>query len=396
VRKGSLSLIGFLFILGNLSVKGQISVSMGYGQSTVAVNKEVPITFAYPSANGFSTFDFSKQFPASKIISEEIKVNFPTMSEAVDTAGILWYLKPENYSAKGEVNIIIIGISADSIKTFYVDNNNDRTFADNEDKFRFKPEDEKRILEIKILGAYSNYTILNPDYKVPATPPSRTKEYYAEWHLHAKKPSVNIDFSFLGGGGDAYLAFDPLTGPIDTYKYFANITGCLRPSVGIDFSWHNVHMLLSGSFERLQYDETVRYGYNDNVTKPTRNYNSGIWNTLKLHAGVSVEYDLGLFRKLWITPLWSYYISKNSDNPVFDRSFYPPANAEYQDMHSTEYGMKLKVPTSERGIIYIKGSYIESWFDASEFLPEYDPASYTVDYHQVFFGVGFQYRLVKK
>ena len=55
-----------------------------------------------------------KQFPASKIPVETIKINFPVMTNAKDTLGILWYLKPENYSAKGEVNVIIIGIAADN------------------------------------------------------------------------------------------------------------------------------------------------------------------------------------------------------------------------------------------------------------------------------------------
>ena len=316
------------------------------------------------------------------------------MSGSIDTVGILWYLKPEKYSQKGEVNIILIGINPDSSKTYYIDNNNDRTFAESEEKFVFQPEAEKRILEINILGSLNNYTLLNPNYSPPVKPPSRTKEYYEDWHRSVKKPSINVDFSFVSGGGHADLYFKPLEGAVDRYNYFANIVGCLRPSVGLDFSWYNIHILFSGSFERLQYDETARFGYSDMEIKPQRDYNSDPWMETKLHAGVSAEYDFGLFRRLWISPYGSYSVYKNTDHKIFDRQF-PHDGAEYKDMHSTEFGVKLKVPTAGRTLVYIKLSRMESWFDASEFLPEYVPGSYSVDYRQTYFGVGVQYRLFK-
>jgi hypothetical protein len=390
----SLAFTGFFLFLNLWIVKGQISMTMGYRQSSMNFSTEVPIFLEDPTQTGFSTVGFSKQFPNSKIPSEELKVNFPNMSGAIDTVGILWYLKPENYSPKGEVNIILIGLNSDSSKTYYIDNNNDRTFADNEEIFVFKPVDDKRILEIRVMGFYNNYTLLNPDYSAPVELPSRIKEYFEEWHRTLKKPSINADFSFLSGGGHAALYFKPLEGAVNKYDYFANIVGCFRPSVGIDFSWYNIHILFSGSFERLQYDETARFGYRDQVIKPQRDYNSDPWMETKLHAGVSAEYDFGLFRRLWITPFGSYSVYKNTDNKIFDRQF-PHDGAEYKDMHSTEFGLKLKLPTAGRTLIYIKVSHMKSWFDASEFLPEYVPGSYSVDYRQTYFGVGVQYRLFK-
>jgi len=389
-----LAYLYILFILAPFSAKGQMYVLTGSRQTSENVTIEIPVFVTDPTSGSFSTIEFANRFPSAGIVRESISINYPDMSRAIDTIAILWYLKPESYFQKGEVNIVLIGIASDSTKTFYIDNNNDKIFADNEDSFVFKPETEKRILEIKILGAYNKYTLLNPDYSPPLKAPSRTKEYYKAWHQSIKKPSLSVDFSLITGAGHTSLLFKPATGSISTYNYFAKITGSVKPSVGLDFSWFNLHILFSGSFERIQYDETARFSYSENITRPQRDYNCDPWMDLKLHAGVTAEYDLGLFRSFWVSPFGTYSVYKNIVDKTFDRRF-PSPGAKYKELYSTEYGVKLKAPIAFRTVAYIKASYTRSYFDASEFIPEYIPGSYSLNYHQTYFGVGFLYRLFR-
>jgi hypothetical protein len=388
-------IISFLLLFcGVRSTFGQISVYVGSRQTTVSSNSEVPVAVEYPDGQNFSTVAFSKQYPGSKIPSGEISINFPKKLIAVDTIGILWYLKPESYSTRGEVNIVLVGIGPDSTKTFFIDNNNDRTFADNEESFVFKPDEQKRILEIKILGAYYNYTLMNPDYVVPKDSPSKIRYYNDGWRASSKKPSVMLDFALLTGGGDAELTIKPNIPNITSYQYVANIFGCFRPSAGIDFSWFNLHLGFSGSYEILQYESTVRYDYSDKF-KTAKNFDLGWWTRTKLHGTISAEYDIRLFRLLCISPYVSYSFDTNIDHRRFEKSVQSPPDADYSDMYSKEAGFKIKIPTSEKGLVFLRTGFSRSWFDASDYLPEYEPGSYNVDYTQVYFGIGLQYRLTK-
>ena len=192
----------------------QFSVTMDYRQVKANEATLVPIIVHDPVGNTYSTAELSRKFPSAKIPVENITVNFPDLSGAVDTASILWYLKPENYSAKGEINIVLVAITADSVKTFYVDNNNDRTFSDTEEKFSFSREMEKKEVQIKILGNVYKYTLMNPDYTPPIIIISRTKYYAKSWVKASKKPSISFDFSIITGGGDARLSFVPAVGYI--------------------------------------------------------------------------------------------------------------------------------------------------------------------------------------
>jgi hypothetical protein len=386
-----------VIILFSVTAKSQISVSIGPRTATESFSTAVPIVFALPKDQTFRTDELSKQFPASKIPVETLKINFPVMINTKDTLGILWYLKPENYSARGEVNVIIIGIAADSTKTYYIDNNNDRTFADNEDKFVFMPDVQKKLLEIKILGGYYNYTLMNPDFYIAPEPPSRIGYYNEVWKKSIKKPALIVDVAILTGGGDAEISITPMVPNIKEYQYVANIFGCVRPSVGLDLSWYNFHIGGTGDYELLQYESTVRYDYSDKF-KTTKHFDLGWWTRTKLHATVYAEYDVRLFNTILISPFAAYSWDKNIDDRRFEKSVPPsqlPADAGYKDMYSQIFGFKIKLPVAEKGLIYLKTAFSRSYFDATDYLPAFEEGSYSVDYTQVYFGVGMNYRITK-
>jgi len=376
-------------------MQGQLSVTMGYRQATSNELSAVPIVVNDPVGNIYSTADLSRQFPDSKIPVETIAVNFPDMSGSIDTASILWYLKPENYSPKGEVNIVLVTINADSVKTFYIDNNNDRTFGDNEEKFTFTRDVDKRMVEIKIMGNFYKYTLINPDYSPPVAAPSKTGYYAQAWVKASRKPSLNFDFSLVTGGGDAMVSYIPVEGVVESYVYQANIVGSIKPTVGLDFSWFNFHVMLFGAFERLQYDETVLYAYSTSIKGgKQRYYDRGSWPTSKLHWGVTAEYDIRI-KKVYFTPFATYSRFDNIQEKKFDKSVTTTPDAAYRDMYTKEAGLKLKVPVGEKTMIYLKYAYSQSWFDITDYILPYEEGTYNVDYKQNFFGMGVQYRLFK-
>jgi hypothetical protein len=378
-------------------VKGQISVTLGPRMAKESFSSKIPVYVGEPEKQSFSTAQLSKQYPGSKIKAEILNIGFPKMPGAIDTLGILWYLTPENYSAKGEVNVILIGISADSTKTFYIDNDNNRIFSDNEESFVFKPEVEKKILEIKILGVYSNYTLMNPDYYIAPAPPSKIGFYNETWKKSSKKPALTLDFEILTGGGNAQIDIKPYVTNITSYQYLANIFGCFRPSAGLGFSWYNIHLGISGDYELLQYESTVRYDYSDKF-KTLRHFDLGWWTRTKVHCTLYAEYDIHLFNKVYFTPYASYSWDSNIDERRFEKTVDPnslPADADYKDMHSEQYGFKIKLPVAEKAIVYLKTSYSRAFFDATDYLPAFEEGSYKIDYTQIYFGVGMNYRLTK-
>jgi len=391
------SLFILFIVLFSETAKSQISVTIGPRTATESFSTAVPIVFALPKNQSFATDELSKQFPASKIPVETIKINFPVMTNAKDTLGILWYLKPENYSAKGEVNVIIIGIAADSTKTYYIDNNNDRTFADNEVSFVFKPDIQKKTLEIKILGGYYNYTLMNPEFYVAPEPPSRIGYFNDVWKKSIKRPALILDVAILTGGGDAEISIAPTVPNVNEYLYVANIFGCVRPSVGLDLSWYNFHIGGTGDYELLQYESTVRYDYSDKF-KTTKHFDLGWWTRTKLHATVYAEYDIRLFNTILLSPFAAYSWDFSIDDRRFEKSVPPnqlPSDAGYKNMYSKIAGFKIKLPVSEKAIVYLKTSYSQSYFDATDYLPSFQEGSYKVDYTQIYFGVGMNYRITK-
>lgn len=394
--KGKTSILLLLLLTVKTGyIHGQFSVTMDYRQTSANTMAAVPIVVNDPVGNIYSTADLSRQFPDSKIPVETIAVNFPNMSGAIDTASILWYLKPENYSPKGEVNIVIVTISADSVKTFYIDNNNDRTFSDNEEKFIFTSDVEKRDVQILISGNSYKYTLMNPDYVRPVSAPSRTGHYSQVWSKASRRPSLNFDFSIITGGGDATVSYVPVEGFFESYEYIANIVGSIKPTIGLDFSWFNFHVMLFGAFERLQYDETILYGYSQNIKGgKQRYYERGSWPTSKLHWGVTAEYDIRI-KKVYFTPFATYSRFDNIQEKKFDKAVTISPDAAYRDMFTREAGAKLKVPVGEKTLIYLKYTYSQSWFDITDYIYAYEEGTYEVDYKQNFFGMGVQYRLFK-
>jgi hypothetical protein len=129
-----------------------------------------------------------------------------------------------------------------------------------------------------------------------------------------------------------------------------------------------------------------------------RHFDLGWWTRTKVHCTLYAEYDIHLFNKVYFTPYASYSWDSNIDDRRFEKTVDPnslPENADYRDMHSEQYGFKIKLPVAEKAIVYLKTSYSRAFFDATDYLPAFEEGSYKIDYTQIYFGVGMNYRLTK-
>ncbi|HSO77857.1 MAG TPA: hypothetical protein VLQ76_04765 [Bacteroidales bacterium] len=368
-------------------------------QFLISVNKGVEITkvisipgiVADPNDPDFSGAEFAEAYPNLRIPADRITLNYPEIRNAIDTLAVLWYLVPIDNQAVGEMNVILIAISPENVKRYYIDNNNDKAFSSYETSFSFRSDELKRYVNIDVLGETYQYTIFNPDY---VTPPSAS-EFFGNnnrvWRSVRKKPVLSLGLSTAFGGGKTSLAFAPVAGTVSYQTYSAVIPGTFRPSVGLDFSWFNFHIGIAGGYEYTQYTTTTLKSLTGDLNKVF--YNRGLWPKSKLNATVYAEYDIAAGRYLYISPYGSYTLSDITSDEVFDKAFPPPADASYSGGYSTEFGIKMKLPVSPSSMLSFKIGYSSVYLDASEFLPEYKPETYRMDQHLIYYGVGITFRL---
>lgn len=351
----------------------------------------IPGIVADPNDPDFSGTEFAEAYPHLKIPTDRIVLNYPEIRNAIDTLAVLWYLVPIDNQAVGEMNVILIAISPENVKRYYIDNNNDRAFSSYESSFSFRGDEQKKYVNIEVLGEIYQYTIFNPDY---VTPPSAS-EFFGNnnkvWRSLRKKPVLSAGITTSFGGGKTSLSFVPAEGTVSYQTYSAVIPGTFRPAVGLDFSWFNFHVGVSGGYEYTQYTTTRLNSIIGDLTKVL--YNRGLWPKSKLNATVYAEFDIAAGRYLYISPYGSYTFSDIISDDVFDKAFPPSADASYSGGYSTEFGLKMKLPVSPSSMLSFKIGYSSVYLDATEFLPEYKPETYKMDQHLIYYGVGITFRL---
>ena len=353
---------------------------------------DIPIIVADPNEPGLSGELLASQYPGRQIPTDAIELSFPEMNGATDTLAILWYLKPEEITAvEGEINVIVAGFFPDNVIRYYIDSNNDRIFSRSEASFVFRSDEKHRLLRILIAGSYNEYTLMNPNYIVPVTPSDAIKASKSRWVTTSRKPSVAIDISSSFGRGDANLSFAKTVRPSNTITYFADIPGSFRPSLAIDFSWFNFHLLISGGYERIEYTNNIIVSIDGDNS--TTYYNRGTWPNSKVFASLAFEYDISAGRYLYLTPYGSLSLFRNDTRYDFDSWQGAPPEAEYTDMHASEFGAKVKLPVSPSLIIYVNLAYATVYYNAEQFFTDVVPGSYRMHQDGFYYGVGFNFRI---
>lgn len=388
-RKTLITLI--LGIAGLTTASGQYFTKLGISLD-VRATANIPVTVADPNEPGFSGQILASIFPGRKIPTEPIRLVYPIMPGAIDTAAILWYLRPEVISAvPGELNVIVVAIMPDNEKRFFIDGNNDRVFSSSENSFVFRNNEKSRTVNIMVDGTYYPYTLMNPDYVPPVTPSETIGSSKKKWASGSKKPSLAIDLSSSFFRGSTSLSYNKLSRPDNVITYLADIPGSFRPALGVDFSWYRIHLLLHGGYERSEYTNNVMVSAEGD--NHYTNYNRGTWPNSRLYAALSFEYDFNAGRYLFLTPFCSFSIFSNDTKHPFESRLQAPEGAEYTDARASEYGAKLKLPAAPSVVIYVNISYSTIYYNAEKYFLDITPDSYRMHQEGFYYGIGVNYRL---
>ncbi len=379
-----------LTVAGLTPAYGQYFTKLGISLD-VRASANIPVVVADPNEPGFSGQLLADKFPGRKIPTDPIRLIYPLMPGAIDTAAILWYLRPEEISAvPGELNVIVVAIMPDTVKRFFIDGNNDRLFSSSENSFVFRSNEKSRTVKIMVDGTYYPYTLMNPDYKSPAAPSEAIGSSKVKWNSESKKPSLAIDLSSSFFRGNTSLSYNKLSRPNNKITYLADIPGSFRPSFGLDFSWYRVHLILNAGYERSAYTNNVMVSTEGDIHYT--NYNRGTWPNSRLYAGLSLEYDFNTGRYLFFSPYCSYYLARNDEKHPLESMLQAPEGAEYTDAHATEYGAKLKLPAAPSVVIYVNLSYSTVYYNAEKYFHDISPGSYTMHQKGFYYGIGVNFR----
>lgn len=381
------SLIAFILAFSGITPGvAQYFTKLGIGLDTRTMTN-IPLVIADPNAPGFTGRLLAGKYPGLNIPSGKIDLVYPMMPGAADTVAILWYLRPEEISAvPGELNVIIVEITPDRGKRYWVDNNNDRVFSTGETSFVFKNTEESRQVRIMVDGSYYPYTLINTDYSPPVAPSESIREAKSSWSARSGKPSIALDLSSSFIRGNASLSYAKQSRPSNTVTYYTEMPGSFRPSIGLDFSWYNFHLLLSGGYEKIKYTESIVVSAEGG--SQTTSYNSGTWPASRTIIAIALEYDISAGGYLYLTPFAACSAFKNDSRYDFNRYQEAPAGAKYTDSKAYEAGLKLKLPVDRGVIIHLSLSYSSVYFNAEKYFTDILPGSYRMRMEGFGYGVG--------
>lgn len=388
LRNTIISLI--LTVAGLAPASGQYFTSLGISLD-VRASANIPLVVADPNEPGFSGQLLAGKFPGRNIPADPIRLIYPVISGAIDTAAILWYLRPEEITAvPGELNVIVVAIKPDNEKRFFIDGNNDRVFSTSEYSFVFRKNEKSKAVNIMVDGTYYPYTLMNPDYVPPAAPSETIGSSKKKWDSGSKKPSLALDLSASFFSGRTYLSYYKLSRPENRISYLADIPGSFRPALGLDFSWYRIHLIVYGGYEVSEYTNNVMVSAEGDYHYT--NYNRGTWPDSRLFATLSLEYDISTGRYLYLSPYCSFSVLNNDEKYPLESRLEAPEGAEYTDGHATECGVKLKLPAAPTVMIYVSISYSTIYYNAETYFHDITPGSYSMHQQGFYYGVGVNFR----
>ena len=395
-KKSLLLVVVFLFsaFAANAQIgklRGLVNNYIEQGSYTEKLEVSIPMAVIEPDDKGiFNTSRFAAAFPDLNIEVEKFGIEYPDLSNYIDTIYVVWFLKDMSYKRSGQSNIIIFAVTPEQDVHYYFDNNNDRIFSPGETVLDFEP-DEKDMEIPMTINEKNEYLFSNPFYD-----PERVKESkkvnYDAWKAIENKINSYFFGGFSFGRGDAYVSYNSSRSTIDRIEYFGGIFASGRFTIGAGIDWRHLNLQGWGAFEVLDYDETWRYVYTD--MGQNIDYNTGVWMKKKLYAGIELGYDFQLTRSFSIGPAVSYSLYKVIGNKPIDPALDYDPDARYYNTNVLEYIIRMKVISTERSKLEFRAYYSDTSLDAHEFFPDYD-GGYSSTYNQIYFGASYIYLIGK-
>jgi len=359
------------------------------GSETITTETNIPMMIAEPSTDGYFNPALMKRlYPELEMPRSKITIVHPEMGDYADTAYMMMFIRDKAYLNKGFINIVVIGIVSERELHYFIDNNSNYIFREDENRIIFTPGIEKEKLVLDMRNGTSEFYLFNPIYS-DAEPPGSS--IHLIWPENNSDPVYYFDFSGTFGSGNASLAYKPDNQTTKRVNYSANIFAFGLFRAGMIMGYKNINLGFYTGYEQVQYTERNKYSYSSDGGGHIT-YMSGLWMWSKVSLDIAAEYDLRLNDRLKLSPLLSagYWVAV--DGRSFDPDMDHPEDARYTGTWRYEYGLKMKLLISEYSYIYFKIGTIRSLFDARQYITDYE-ADYKLKYSRGYLGIGYTYDL---
>jgi len=348
-----------------------------------------------------STNKLASLYPEMGIEKAEISFIPPDISEAVDGFIVMWYLRNEDPSKGGIVNVMILTLNTDSLIYYHLDINNNRDFTDDGLPFTFPDKQRDKLITIIDSNSVYEFTVFNISYKETGYYSMKPVEKDFIWKFNDTKPALFLSFSLSTGQGHPVMSYSPVQ-PSDTisieYPCAVHSSFNFEGLIGVSFYRFNLSLLLA--YEKEETGEKFEYVYlvesNPYEAEKISRANTGIWPEYKFYYGGTLAYEIPVFRPFRLSPsigigTWVY---------LKDHSFLK--RDEYEDRFIDEYfmdriyynfGLDLKYLLSKSSTLFIHSGYKIIKYDASEYFLDVEPNSFEQQHNLWYIGAGVSFRI---
>jgi hypothetical protein len=346
-----------------------------------------------------STSYFASLYPDVPIPSEDFHIVPPDFSNTAEAVVIMWYLSDRSQEKEGIVNFMILSLDRDSTLYYHVDYNNNRNFQDDGPPFSFNPTERYEVVTIVDNFKAFEFRVNNLTYIIPERYTLSPVDREMMWKASDRKISFWLSFSISTGSGRPEMSYVPVE-PCDTQliKYTAKVDCSFDFKLRLGVAFYRFNLAVVGSYEKEETSSTNRYMYvkthDGNIRKLIRN-NTGGWPEYKFHYGISLSYDIPVFRPFRLSPFlevgsWIYTKDKLFLKSQDYKDRY--VNHYINDKLYYTYGLEIKFIISKTSMFYFHSGFKHSQFDASEFFLDVSPHSFNQQYDLFYFGAGAIFR----
>lgn len=367
------------------SLRGLVTNYIESGSYEEQIETSIPMSVTEPVNGTFSTKEFAEQFHYVRILEERFQIDYPVMEGYSDTLYIFWFLRDVAYSERGVTNLIVVGVTENGELHYFIDNNDDYIYSEDETSFTFSPDESNRKIVMTYNGQ-NEYLLGNPLYSPPEKNIAEREDIRESWDIKRRRVNPYFTGAFSFGNGDATISYVPSNLTVDKWEYYAGIFSSLRLTAGMGAEYRGLDLRGWVAAEILDYDEVHRYEYIDGERSVV--YNKGVWMKNKLYAGIEAAYKFKIGQMLFLGPgiSWSWWHTVGN-RPIDPELSYDPS-ARYHKTSTLEYFIKMEILASRSSKFELRLFSSDTSLDATEFFPDYS-SEYKSRYRQIYFGAGF-------
>ncbi len=336
---------------------------------------------------------------------EKYRLVLPDMTGMPDTLVLMVGLEDEQ--GNSVVNTMVIGNMRDRL-AYFVDDNNNYDFTDDGPAIVFNRNEKIKKVVVEAEAGKFEYLMydlaLHEDYlKTRGLYLMKRKKQPAKKFpvpLLGNASRLNLMVNFFTGNGDQSFSYVTTTDSLRK-EYGAAIDAVFQLNGSVSYAYRHFNIGASLAIEANQIGRAQEYVYGKEGR--TINYNIGKWPRTRFLYGLFAEYDLRLYRNLYLTPTYHIFWYQYLQDDAFG-GYGNELNQQltHQDIFlkksGKRYGGKLKLPLSERTLFFVEISYVQNSFDLHEdlILEEHEERRVDTEYTTLHYGFGCQVLLMNR